>query len=60
MQDFMNTVVLICAAIASLGLGVGMAFGVCRAGFALLRTQPRTDEAVRAKAQIAEAQVAEV
>ena len=39
MQDLMSTVVLICAALASLGLGVMLAFAVCRAGFALLRLQ---------------------
>lgn len=56
MQDFVNTVVLICAAIASLGLGVILAFWVCRAGFALLRMQARPAEsgAVRAKARTAE------
>jgi hypothetical protein len=56
MQDFVNTVVLICAAIASLGLGVILAFWVCRAGFALLRVQARPAEsgAVRAKARTAE------
>ena len=37
MQDFVNMVVLICAAIASLGLGVILAYTICRAGFALLR-----------------------
>ena len=56
MQDFVNTVVLICAAIASLGLGVYLAFGVCQAGFFLLRSQSRAAEPVKipAKAQVAE------
>ena len=57
MQDLMSTVVLICAALASLGLGVILAFAVCRAGFALLRLQaPRSESsAVSAKTQTIEA-----
>jgi hypothetical protein len=57
MQDLMNLVVLICAALASLGLGVMLAFAVCRAGFALLRLQaPRAEaSAVSAKTQSVEA-----
>jgi len=39
MQDLISTLALICAALASLGLGVILAFAVCRAGFALLRLQ---------------------
>jgi len=56
MQDFANLVLLICAAIASLGLGVVLAFWVCRAGFALLRIQahPTESPAVPAKARPAE------
>lgn len=57
MQDVVNTLVLICAALASLGLGVILAFAVCRAGFALLRVQsPRVEPSpVQAKAQTIEA-----
>jgi hypothetical protein len=57
MQDFMNTVVLICAALASLGMGVMLAYVVCRAGFALLRlrTPPAEPAAVPAKTQTIEA-----
>jgi hypothetical protein len=56
MQDFVNMVVLICAAIASLGLGVVLAFAVCRFGFVLLRTQTRSQQpsAIPVKAQTAE------
>ena len=56
MQDIVNMVVLICAAISSLGLGVLLAFWVCRAVFILLRMQARPAEsaAVQAKAQAAE------
>jgi hypothetical protein len=57
MQDLVSTVVLICAALASLGFGVMLAFAVCRVGFALLRLQsPRVDSlAATAKAQTIEA-----
>jgi hypothetical protein len=57
MLDVMNTLVLICAALAALGLGVMLAYAVCRAGFALLRLQtPRTESAaVPAKTQAIEA-----
>jgi len=57
MQDLMSTIVLICAALASLGLGVTLAFAVCRAGFALLRLQsPRSESlAAPAKTQTIEA-----
>jgi hypothetical protein len=57
MQDLMNSLVLVCAAIAALGLGVLLAFAVCRAGFALLReqTRPRAGASVAAKAQTLQA-----
>jgi hypothetical protein len=51
MQDLMSTMVLICAALASLGLGVVLAFVVCRAGFALLRLQSSRTESSAAPAQ---------
>lgn len=57
MQDLLSSLVLICAALASLGLGVLLAFAVCRAGFALLRLQsPRCESpVVAAKPQASEA-----
>jgi hypothetical protein len=56
-QDLISTMVLICAALASLGLGVMLAFAVCRAGFAVLRLQsPRVEPStVPAKTQTIEA-----
>jgi hypothetical protein len=56
MQDFLNTVILICAALGSLSFGVVLAFCVCRAGFVLLRvqTRPIEDNGVQAKAQTIE------
>jgi hypothetical protein len=37
MQDFFNLVMLVCAALASMGLGVFVAFAIFRGGFALMR-----------------------
>lgn len=37
MQDAFNLVMLICAALASMGLGVWAAYAICRAAFALMR-----------------------
>jgi hypothetical protein len=56
MQDIFNSILLICAAIASLGFGVILAFGVCRAAFALLRAHSRSSQPtpVATKAQVAE------
>jgi hypothetical protein len=36
MQDAFNLVMLICAALASMGLGVWVAYAICRAAFALM------------------------
>ena len=57
MQDFVNTLVLICAAIAALGFGVVLALWICHAGFALMRHQvrPREENAVQTKPRAAEA-----
>jgi len=37
MQNAMNTLMLVCASLASLAFGVLLAYGVCRAAFAKLR-----------------------
>lgn len=42
MQDLLNTFLLICAAIASLSLGVLLAYAVCKAAFAMLRMHAQT------------------
>jgi hypothetical protein len=56
MQDLVSTILLICAAIAALGLGVVMAYGLCRFGFMALRVHARsmTAETPRVKARIAQ------
>jgi hypothetical protein len=56
MQDLANMVVLMCAAIAALGLGVTLAYAICRAGFAVLRAQTRPAESkvVQTEARAAE------
>jgi hypothetical protein len=55
MQDFMNLVMLLCAALASMGLGVFAAYGIFKAGFALMRwhTQQHAPVAVKASAEVA-------
>ncbi|HEY0797110.1 MAG TPA: hypothetical protein VGD64_15160 [Acidisarcina sp.] len=46
MQDFVNLLMLICAAVAALGVGVVMAYLVCKMGFAALKAQTRPAPAV--------------
>jgi hypothetical protein len=41
MTDWMNLAALICAVVASTGFGLMAAYGVLRAGFWLMRPQPR-------------------
>jgi hypothetical protein len=41
MTGVLNFVMLICASIGSMAFGVLAAYGILRAGFALLRPQPR-------------------
>jgi len=53
MQEAVNTLMLVCAALASLALGVLLAYGVCRAAFAKLQEHAGAVAAQRAKAQIA-------
>jgi hypothetical protein len=42
MQDAINTLMLICASLASLAFGVLAAYGICRAAFALFRIHARS------------------
>ena len=42
MQDAINTLMLICAILASMAFGVLMAYWIFRAGFAVLRTHARS------------------
>ena len=44
MQDFLNTVALLCASAAALALGVILAYACCQAGFAAMRSQARLAE----------------
>ena len=39
MSDLLNLVMLICATVGSMAFGILSAYGVLRAGFALLRTE---------------------
>jgi len=55
MQDVLNLVMLICAAVAALAFGVLAAYGICRAAFAALKVHARayTVEAPQTKPEIA-------
>lgn len=41
MADLLNLVMLICACVGSMAFGILAAYGILRAGFALMRPQPR-------------------
>jgi hypothetical protein len=49
MQEFLNTIMLVCAALGSLAFGVLVAYGMTRAAFAAFRLHSRSvaQEAVR-------------
>jgi hypothetical protein len=49
MTDFINLIMLVCAAIGSMALGVLAAYGIFKVGFALMR--PRTPATVAVKPQ---------
>ena len=52
MQDFFNLVMLVCAALASMGIGVWVAYAIFKAGFALMRWHTRhTSQTTPAPAQ---------
>ena len=42
MQDAINTLMLVCASLASLAFGVLAAYGICRIAFALFRIHGRS------------------
>lgn len=50
MQDLINTVMLVCAILASLAFGVLAAHAICRAAFASLRAHAQSVHATDAKA----------
>jgi uncharacterized protein (DUF2062 family) len=52
MQEAVNTLMLICATLASLAFGVLLAYGVCRAAFARLRQHAGLVAARRAQAKM--------
>jgi hypothetical protein len=55
MQDFFNLVMLVCAALASMGLGVLAAYAIFRGGFALMRWhgQQNAPAAVKPSTEVA-------
>jgi len=54
MVDLLNLAMLLCASIGSLAFGVLAAYGILRAGFALMRPKGRR-EALKAQAEVARA-----
>ncbi|HEY0759843.1 MAG TPA: hypothetical protein VGD59_11355 [Acidisarcina sp.] len=54
MQDLVNTLMLICAAVAALGLGVVLAYAACMTAFAVLRMHSQPPARVSGKAQVAQ------
>ncbi len=54
MQDVINTLMLVCASLASLALGVLLAYGFCRVTFVALRIHARS---VAAQSSSQESQV---
>jgi hypothetical protein len=57
MQDFFNLVMLICATIAALGVGVFAAYAIFRAGFSLMRwhTQQQAPTQIKPSTEVAPA-----
>jgi hypothetical protein len=55
MQDFFNLVMLVCAALASMGLGVFAAYAIFKGGFALMRwhSQQNAPAPVKPSAEVA-------
>jgi hypothetical protein len=55
MQDFFNVVMLVCAALASMGLGVWAAYAIFKGGFALMRwhTEQNAPTPVKAGTEVA-------
>ncbi|GGH13180.1 hypothetical protein ESZ00_12730 [Silvibacterium dinghuense] len=47
MQDAMNTLMLVCASVASLALGVLAAYGICRLAFTVFRAHAQSVAASR-------------
>ena len=52
MANLLNLAMLICASIASMAFGVFAAYGILKAGFAMIRPRPRV--AVKPQAEMAE------
>jgi hypothetical protein len=55
MQDFVNLVMLICASLGSMGLGVIVAYSIFRGVFAIMRwhTQQNAPAAVKPTTEVA-------
>jgi len=52
MTDLLNLAMLVCASAGSMAFGILAAYGILRAGFAVMRPQARRDE-VKARTEMA-------
>jgi len=52
MADLLNLIMLVCAAVGSMAFGVLAAYAIFRAGFALMRPQPK-HAAVKVRTELA-------
>jgi hypothetical protein len=52
MDDFLNLMFLVCAAAGSMAFGVLAAYGIFRAGFALMRPQ-RVSNTIKVRTELA-------
>jgi hypothetical protein len=52
MQDAINTLMLVCASVASLAFGVLAAYGICRVAFVLFRLHARSVSAEMAQVKL--------
>jgi hypothetical protein len=57
MQDFINLIMLVCASLASMCLGVFVAYGLFKGGFAVMRWHTRQNAPAPVKASTEVARV---
>ena len=53
MTDWINIVMLVCAAVGSMAFGVLAAYGVFRVGFALMRRRAAAPAAIQTQPEVA-------
>ncbi len=53
MQNFFNLVMLVCAALASMGLGVFAAYAIFKVGFALMHRHTQLQRPIKTATEVA-------